>query len=97
MEINELDDSYQSSLRRDQSIETVDVYIDITKTLIKDPRLVLFDSNLYAVFYVTNDALLLKCVEFSFSIKDTASSWTKSYLSNITQCVSISGRTSPRI
>ena len=50
--------------------------------------------DLFAAFNVIDHPILLKHLEFSFGIKVKALTWVKSYLTDRTQCDSITDKTS---
>jgi len=74
LEHNGLNDIYQSACRRGHSTETalLKVHSDIAEALDEGHMTSLIMLDLFAAFDVIDHTILLKRLEFSFGIKDTA-------------------------
>ncbi len=84
-------DDVQSAYRNGHSTETalLRVHHDLTVALDKNCCAVLLMLDLSAAFDTIDHPILLKRLEHSFGIKDSALSWFSSYLKDRTQCVAI--------
>ena len=95
LEHNDLNDSYQSAYHRGHSTNAalLKVHSDIAEAIDERSKTTLIMLNLSANFDLINHPTLLKCLEFSFGIKEKALSWAKLYLTDRTQCVSVVDKT----
>ena len=57
--------------------------------------LIIFDLS--AAFEIIDNLIVLKHIEFSFSTKERALTWVKSYITDRTQSISVDDKTSPDV
>ena len=96
LSVNNLHDNLQSAYRACHSTETalLKVQNDIVTALDNKCMAALVLLDLSAAFDVIDHQILYKWLEHSYGITEDALSWIQSYLTNRTQCVTISNATS---
>ena len=73
------------------------MYGDIAEALDEGSMTILIMPDLSVAFDVVDHQIILKRLEFSVGIEERALTWVKSYLADVTHCVSVVDKTSPDV